>query len=85
MATAAGHAEAPLIEPVDRSEGLGHSIVRALSHAPVTILLVIIGVMWLVPTLGLFFTSLLSPQLISSEGWWNVISTPSAATLENYR
>jgi alpha-glucoside transport system permease protein len=85
MATAAGHVGAPLIEPVDRREGVGHSVVRALSHAPLTILLVVIGVMWLVPTLGLFFTSLLPAQLVSSEGWWSVISTPSIATLENYR
>jgi alpha-glucoside transport system permease protein len=85
MATTAGHVEAPLIRPVDRGEGLGHSIVRALSHAPVTILLIVVGVMWLVPTLGLFFTSLMPPQLISSEGWWAIFSTPSIATLENYR
>jgi alpha-glucoside transport system permease protein len=85
MATVAGHAETPLIEPVDRREGLGRSLVRALSHAPVTILLVVIGVAWLVPTLGLFLTSLLPAQLISSEGWWNVLVTPSEATLENYR
>ena len=37
------------------------------------------------PTLGLFLTSLLPAQLISSEGWWNVLVTPSEATLENYR
>ena len=85
MATVAGHAGTPLIAPVDRREGVGHSIVRALSHAPVTILLVAIGVAWLVPTLGLFLTSLLPAQLISSEGWWNVLVTPSEATLENYR
>jgi alpha-glucoside transport system permease protein len=85
MATVAGHAGTPLIEPVDRSEGVGSSIVRALSHAPVTILLVIVGVAWLVPTLGLFLTSLLPAQLISSEGWWSVLVTPSEATLENYR
>lgn len=85
MATVAGHPETPLIEPVDRGEGLGHSIVRALSHAPLTILLAFIGVMWLVPTLGLFFTSLLPASVISSEGWWTIFSTPSNATLENYR
>lgn len=85
MATVAGHAGTPLIEPVDRQGGVGHSIVRALSHAPVTILLVVVGVAWLVPTLGLFLTSLLPAQLISSEGWWSVLVTPSEATLENYR
>ena len=37
------------------------------------------------PTIGLFFTSLLPAELISSEGWWKVLSTPSVATLENYR
>jgi alpha-glucoside transport system permease protein len=85
MATVAGHAGVPLIEPVDHREGRGHSIVRALTHAPVTILLIFVGVAWLVPTLALLMTSLLPAQLISSEGWWNVLVTPSEATLDNYR
>ena len=85
MATTAGHLEAPLLQPVDRGEGLGRSVVRVLTRAPVTVLLVVVGVAWLVPTLGLLLTSLLPARLISSEGWWNVFSTPSLATLENYR
>jgi len=70
--------------PVSREdETLGRRIVRALSHAPVNIVLVIVGVLWLVPTLGLLLTSLLPAQLISSEGWWQVFASPSVATLEN--
>lgn len=86
MASSAGPAEGPLIMPVSREdETLGRRIVRALSHAPVNIVLVIVGVLWLVPTLGLLLTSLLPAQLISSEGWWQVFASPSVATLENYR
>lgn len=86
MATTMGHIDAPLVRPVERTdEGFGHSLVRALSHAPINIVLVVIGLLWLVPTLGLLFTSLLPAKLIASEGWWNVISKPSQATLENYR
>lgn len=85
MAAVTGQAEAPLIDSVDRGDGVGRSIVRALSHAPVTILLIVVGVAWLVPTLGLFLTSLLPARLISSEGWWRVLSAPSEATWENYR
>ncbi len=36
------------------------------------------------PTLGLFFTSLLAPQEFTEQGWWNIISEPSLATLDNY-
>jgi alpha-glucoside transport system permease protein len=86
MATTAGHIDAPLVRPVERTdEGFGHSLVRALSHAPVNIVLVVIGLLWLVPTLGLLFTSLLPARLISATGWWQVLSKPSQATLENYR
>ena len=37
------------------------------------------------PTIGLLLTSLLEPASISTTGWWELLSQPSAATLENYR
>ena len=36
------------------------------------------------PTLGLFFTSLLSPTDYASNGWWKIFSKPSLATWQNY-
>jgi alpha-glucoside transport system permease protein len=86
MATAAARIDEPLVTPASRREqSLGRRIVHALSHAPVNIVLVIIGLLWLLPTLGLLMTSLVAPSQISSLGWWKVFSTPSLATLENYR
>ncbi len=86
MVTRATHSEAPLVAPVEEpGKGAGGAVLRFLSHAPVNIVLVVVGVLWLVPTLGLLITSLLPAQLISSEGWWNLFSQPSLATLENYR
>ena len=37
------------------------------------------------PTIGLFFTSLLEPSAIGTTGWWQILSEPSLATLDNYR
>ncbi len=87
MATATGHLGAPLVRPLDTTpkEGAGRSIVRALSHAPVNILLVAIGVAWLIPTIGLLFTSLLPPDLIQQVGWWQAFVHPGQMTLDNYR
>ncbi len=59
-------------------------VLRILAKAPVHIILVIIGVLWLVPTLGLFFTSLLAPERFNESGWWQILSKPSLATLDNY-
>ena len=66
-------------------EPLSSRIVRVLGRTPVYIVLVLIGLLWLVPTLGLFFTSLLEPAQIGRSGWWEIFSEPSIATLENYR
>jgi alpha-glucoside transport system permease protein len=60
-------------------------LVRGLAWAPVNILLVAISLLWLVPTIGLFVTSLMPPSLIQSLGWWHVLLTPSLASLGNYR
>jgi alpha-glucoside transport system permease protein len=80
MATAEVAARAPVIQ-----ESLATRILRVVTKTPVHIVLVLIAVAWLVPTIGLMFTSLLSPENLLSEGWWQIFSTPSRATFENYR
>jgi alpha-glucoside transport system permease protein len=74
--------------PAERTRGSGSfaaRIGRAVSHGPLNVFLIVVGVLWLIPTLGLLFTSLLPPEEIAQGGWWNVISEPSIASLENYR
>ena len=59
-------------------------LLRVVGRAPVHLFLVLVGVLWLVPTIGLFLTSLLSPQDYNNFGWWKVLSHPSLATWKNY-
>ena len=51
--------------PVPR-ESVGARIVRILGKAPLQIFLVVVGLLWLVPTLGLFITSIMAPALTPS-------------------
>ncbi len=45
----------------------------------------VVGLMWLVPTIGLFVTAL-RPQTESSRtGWWDALLAPSQLTLDNFR
>jgi alpha-glucoside transport system permease protein len=57
---------------------------RHAGRLPVQILLATIALLWLVPTLGLFLTSLMPAGSIAEQGWWNVVAHPSMATLDNY-
>jgi alpha-glucoside transport system permease protein len=59
-------------------------ILRFLGSAPVHVILVVVGVMWLVPTFGLFLTSILAPEDFNERGWWQIFSEPAKATFENY-
>jgi alpha-glucoside transport system permease protein len=43
-----------------------------------------IGLLWLVPTFGLFLTSILPASASASKGWWQIFSKPSLATWSNY-
>jgi alpha-glucoside transport system permease protein len=71
--------------PVVITESTAARIARNLARTPVYFLLAFIGLLWLVPTIGLFFTSVLDPSVIGRTGWWEVLSKPSQATFENYR
>jgi alpha-glucoside transport system permease protein len=72
-------------EPAQVSrEGTGSRILRWVGKTPLHLLLVIVGLIWLVPTIGIFLTSLLSAEAYLEGGWWQVISEPSKLTFENY-
>jgi alpha-glucoside transport system permease protein len=70
---------------VEPTESTATKIVRVLGRTPIYLVLTFLGLLWLVPTLGLFLTSLLEPGAIGTSGWWEIFSKPSLGTLENYR
>jgi alpha-glucoside transport system permease protein len=74
--------EAEIAPPAD--DRLSARVLRGVAKAPIQILLLFVGLLWLVPTFGIFLTSLLSPRDFSSEGWWQVFSEPSKLTWSNY-
>ena len=47
-------------------------------------MLAVLGLLWLVPTIGLFITSILPASALASKGWWQIFSKPSLATWSNY-
>jgi len=82
VTTVSVEAEAP---PVVVAESAARRLTRVASSTPVYVVLVVVGLLWLVPTFGLLVQSLIVPSQINSAGWWEVFSTPSLVTLDNYR
>jgi alpha-glucoside transport system permease protein len=68
-----------------KEESVATKILRVLGKAPVHFVLVLVGLLWLVPTLGLFLTSLFSATDVNALGWWEILSKPSLATFQNYQ
>jgi alpha-glucoside transport system permease protein len=81
VATAAAEARRPQVV----EESAATKILRLVGKAPIHFVLVLVGLLWLVPTLGLFLTSLFSPTDVNSLGWWEIFSKPSLATFQNYQ
>jgi alpha-glucoside transport system permease protein len=71
--------------PVVLAEGIAPKILRAVGRAPVHIILALLGIFWLIPTTGLFITSLLHPSDAAKGGWWNFFAKPSTWTFDNYK
>jgi alpha-glucoside transport system permease protein len=65
-------------------ESAAARILRVVAKAPVHLVLVVLGALWLVPTFGLLITSLLPAGVLASKGWWVIFSHPSEATWSNY-
>jgi alpha-glucoside transport system permease protein len=72
--------EAPALA---RKQTLSGRLTRALTRAPLHIVLVGIALLWLVPTVGLAITSFRPRPDIASSGWWTAL-THWDWTLHNY-
>ena len=79
MAAVTARAEAPVLE-----ESAAAKILRLAGKLPVQLFLVAVGLLWLVPTFGLFVTSILPASHFDTAGWWKIFSKPSLATWSNY-
>ena len=79
MAAVATEAHAPAVQ-----ESVAAKILRVVGKLPVQLFLLAVGLLWLVPTLGLLAVSILPADRFDTSGWWNIISKPSMATWHNY-
>ncbi|MEV0124141.1 carbohydrate ABC transporter permease [Streptomyces sp. NPDC050703] len=71
-------------ETVKARQSLGGRIASLLGSTALRVFLVLVGLFWLVPTIGLLIGSFRTPADMSENGWWKVFSAPSQMTLENY-
>lgn len=74
----------PLSPGRGRGRGRDAAGVRRAASGPLgTAVVLVLAVLWTVPTLGLLVTSLRPEQAVATSGWWEVFAHPSL-TWDNY-
>jgi alpha-glucoside transport system permease protein len=68
-----------------RRPSLGSRLAGRAGSGLVQVFLVVVGLFWLVPTVGLLLSSLRSPEDMAADGWWNVFSEPAQLTFRSYQ
>ncbi|MEU1313002.1 carbohydrate ABC transporter permease [Streptomyces cinnamoneus] len=70
---------------VRAKQSLPSRIAARLGGGATQALLIVVGLFWLMPTVGLLLSSLRDKSDIASSGWWQVFSHPAQLTTESYR
>ncbi|MFF5957724.1 carbohydrate ABC transporter permease [Streptomyces luteogriseus] len=66
-------------------QSLGSRLAEGVSGGLLRVFLIVVGLFWLVPTIGLLLSSLRAPEDIAASGWWKVFTEPSQITFDSYR
>ncbi|MEV6307759.1 carbohydrate ABC transporter permease [Streptomyces sp. NPDC051840] len=78
--------EAPAARSAAGAErSLGARIAARAGGGAMRVFLVLAGLFWLMPTIGLLLSSLRGPEDIAASGWWKVFTAPSELTFDNYQ
>ncbi|MEU0833416.1 carbohydrate ABC transporter permease [Streptomyces sp. NPDC056231] len=66
------------------TQSLGARIAARTGGGAMRVFLVLVGLFWLMPTIGLLLSSLRGADDIAATGWWKVFTAPSELTFDNY-
>ena len=69
--------------PESTRRGLAR-VTHTLTRAPLNVILALVGVIWLVPTLGLLVSSFRPATDNNVSGWWTAIAHPGQLTIQPY-
>lgn len=83
MTTRSGQAVVGRLARTRERGGLSTQLVEWLNRAPIHFALILISIIWLVPSVGLLVTSFRQRQDILTSGWW-LAFVQGRFTLENY-
>lgn len=72
-----------LVKAAGEEKGKG-GYLKGWSGSVLTILVIVIGLLWSIPTFGLFVASFLPATKITSTGWWTGLVPPWNFTIQNY-
>ncbi|MEU2239264.1 carbohydrate ABC transporter permease [Streptomyces sp. NPDC033754] len=77
---------APSASDISRTSHVSRAsrIAARTAGGAVRVFLLLAGLFWLLPTVGLLLSSLRSPSDIAASGWWEVFTAPARLTTENY-
>lgn len=78
-------ASVPAARPQRTRESLGARLASRVSGGLVRVFLIVVGLFWLVPTIGLLLSSLRTPEDMGASGWWQVFVKPSQLTFDSYQ
>jgi alpha-glucoside transport system permease protein len=65
--------------------GVGAAIASLLNRWPLHLTLLIISLLWILPSAALLISSFRPANEVLTNGWWNALSLPFEFTLENYQ
>ncbi|MGW8886733.1 carbohydrate ABC transporter permease [Streptomyces sp. NPDC055749] len=70
---------------VKAKQSLGARIAARAGGGVMRVFLILVGLFWLMPTIGLLLSSLRGADDIAATGWWKVLTAPSELTFDNYQ
>ncbi|MFE7708001.1 carbohydrate ABC transporter permease [Streptomyces sp. NPDC057486] len=68
----------------EATQSLGSRIAARTGGGAMRVFLILVGLFWLMPTIGLLLSSLRGADDIAATGWWKVFTAPSELTFDNY-
>ncbi|EFF91338.1 MULTISPECIES: carbohydrate ABC transporter permease [Streptomyces] len=85
MTTTEAVTKVPPPRPAEARRSPAARLAEIVSGGMVRVFLIVVGLFWLVPTIGLLLSSLRSPQDMAANGWWTVFTKPSQLTFDSYQ